>query len=128
MSNLTSVSVGEVLAAHRYGLELLPTSAERHDARAPDGRLVQIKATQARSVGLRSEPEMLLVLRLDRDGSAHEVFNGPGDLAWKQAGRMQSNGQRSIGVARLWSLMEHVPARARLPARPDHGGMPKPRV
>jgi hypothetical protein len=107
-------SIGEVLAAHRYGLELLPPSAERHDARASDGRLVQIKATQVRSVGLRSEPEFLLVLQLLRDGSTEEVFNGPGSLAWSHAGKMQRNGQRSIGVAKLRGLMEDVPPGARL--------------
>jgi hypothetical protein len=107
-------SIGEVLAAHRYGLELLPSSAERHDARASDGRHVQIKATQARSIGLRSEPEVLLVLQLLGDGSAAEVFNGPGSLAWSHAGKMQRNGQRSIGVAKLRGLMEEVPPGARL--------------
>jgi hypothetical protein len=107
-------SIGEVLAAHHYGLELLPPSAERHDAQARDGRFVQIKATQARSVGLRSEPEVLLVLQLLRDGSTEEIFNGPGALAWSHAGKMQRNGQRSIGVAKLRGLMEEVPPGARL--------------
>ncbi len=107
-------SIGEVLAAHRYGLELLPASAERHDARTSDGRGVQIKATQVRSVGLRSKPEVLLVLQLHSDGSAEEIFNGPGSLAWSNAGKMQSNGQRSIGVAKLRGLMEGVPPGARL--------------
>jgi hypothetical protein len=107
-------SIGEVLAAHRYGLELLPPSAERHDARASDGRYVQIKATQARSIGLRSEPEVLLVLQLLGDGSAEEVFNGPGSLAWSNAGKMQRNGQRSIGVAKLRTLMEEVSPVTRL--------------
>jgi hypothetical protein len=107
-------SIGEVLAAHHYGLELLPASAERHDARASDGRCVQIKATQARSIGLRSEPEVLLVLQLRGDGSAEEIFNGPGSLAWSHAGKMQSNGQRSIGVAKLRALMGEVSPVARL--------------
>jgi hypothetical protein len=43
-------SLGEVLAGYYYELELLPASTERHDARARDGRLVQIKATQGTSV------------------------------------------------------------------------------
>ena len=107
-------SIGEVLAAHRYGLELLPPSAECHDARAGDGRRVQIKATQARSIGLRSEPDFLLVLQLRSDGSAEEIFNGPGPLAWSHAGKMQRNGQRSIGVAKLRALMEEVSPGARL--------------
>ena len=55
-------SLGEVMAAHDYGLELLPASAERHDARTQDGRLVQIKATQGSRVSLRSQPDHLIVL------------------------------------------------------------------
>jgi hypothetical protein len=109
-------SIGEVLAAHRYGLQLLSASAERHDAATADGRLVQIKATQARSVGLRAEPDHLLVLKLNMDGSMTEVYNGPGSPAWHQAGKMQKNGQRSIGVSRLRALMQRVPASERLPA------------
>jgi len=108
-------SIGEVLAAHYYGLELLPASAPTHDAVAPDGRMIQVKATQARSVALRAEPEHLLVLRLNSDGSFDEVYNGPGDPVWEGAGKMQKNGQRPIGVGRLTALMENVAPGQRLP-------------
>jgi hypothetical protein len=101
-------SIGEVLAAHQYGLELLPASAKGHDAIAPDKRQVQIKATQAKSVGLRSEPEHLIVLKLAADGTATEIYNGPGALPWHQAGKKQKNGQRPIGVSRLELLMARV--------------------
>ena len=33
-------SLGEVLAEYRYDLELFTASAERHDAKTKDGRLV----------------------------------------------------------------------------------------
>jgi hypothetical protein len=108
-------SIGEVIAASRYGLSLLPGSAERHDAKTADGRLVQIKATQSKSVGLRSAPEHLLVLFLRPDGEADEIFNGPGKLAWAEAGSMQRNGQRSVGLTRLRKLMKQVPGTLRLP-------------
>ena len=107
-------SIGEVLAAHDYGLVLLPASAEKHDARAPDGRLVQVKATQVKRVGLYSQPQHLLVLRLDRDGTVQEVYNGPGDLAWGAASQPQKNGQRQISLARLTQLMCEVPKAQRL--------------
>jgi hypothetical protein len=110
-------SIGEVLAAYRYGLELLPPSAEGHDARAPDGRMVQIKATQAKTVGLYSEPQHLIVLGLNRDGTANEIYNGPGPLVWQNAGKIQKTGQRSIGVAKLRSLMAEVPEAERLARR-----------
>src|SRR5437867_11466330 len=70
-------SLGEVLVSHYYDLELLPCSSECHDAKAADGRLVQIKATQGKSVALRAEPEHLLVISLRRDGTIEEVYNGP---------------------------------------------------
>jgi hypothetical protein len=108
-------SIGEVLAAYYYGLELLPASAETHDARTRDGRLVQIKATQRTSIGLRSEPMHLLVLRIHSNGQSEEVYNGPGGLAWENAGKMQKNGQRPISVSKLADLMRDIPDHDRLP-------------
>ncbi len=107
-------SIGEVLAAYHYGLDLYTASAPAHDACCPEGREVQVKAIQGRSVGLRSEPEHLLVIKLDHQGGFEDVYNGPGDLAWVAAGKMQSNGQRSISTSKLAALMERVPARARV--------------
>lgn len=73
-------SIGEALAASYYDLELFPASAETHDARSRDGRLVQIKATQVNCVSLSSEPEFLLVLKIHSDGTFSEIYNGPGAL------------------------------------------------
>ena len=42
-------SIGEVLVAENCGLQLLPASHETHHAVVPDGRYVQIKATQIRA-------------------------------------------------------------------------------
>lgn len=97
-------SIGETIAAERYGLTLYPASTVTHDAMSPCGREVQIKATQVGQVGLRSEPEHLLVLHLAQDGSVSEVFNGPGALAWNAAGKMQKNGQRPISERKLREL------------------------
>lgn len=101
-------SIGEVLAAEKYSLTLLPMTEPTHDAAAPDGRQVQIKTTQGRSVGLRAKPDHLLVLSLDSQGAIDEVYNGPGEAPWNAAGKMQRNGQRSIGVAKLRTLMADV--------------------
>ena len=109
-------SLGEVLAACRYGLELLPASAQLHDARTSSGALVQIKATPGKRISLRSEPDHLIVLPITRDGRAEEVFNGPGSLAWNETGQTQRNGQCPISLAKLRALMDRVPAEVRLPA------------
>lgn len=101
-------SIGEVIAAHRYGLELLPHSSQGHDARTPSGVLVEIKATQGSSVALREQPIHLIVLLLSRAGNAAEVYNGPGAKVWECAGAMQRNGQRPISLSRLRTLMLSV--------------------
>lgn len=107
-------SIGEALAASYYGLELFPAGTETHDARARDGRLVQIKATQVNCVSLSSEPEFLLVLKIHPDGTFSEIYNGPGALVWAHCGKMQKNGQRKISLNKLRKLQEEITAYERL--------------
>ncbi len=101
-------SLGEVIAAHDYNLILLESSSKTHDARKGN-KQIQIKATQGKSVAMYSEPVHLLVLRLLRDGTAEEIYNGPGKPAWDNTGNLQKNGQRSISLSRLRVLMKAVP-------------------
>lgn len=108
-------SIGEALAASCYGLELFTAGAEIHDAKAPDGRLVQIKATQIDRVALSSEPDWLLVLKIHPDGTFTEEYNGPGAPAWSHCGEKQTNGQHPITLAVLHKLQAEVPVEQRLP-------------
>lgn len=120
-------SIGEVIAAHRYGLELLRHSAQGHDARSVSGALVEIKATQGSSVALREEPNHLIVLHLSKLGEASEVYNGPRATVWSAAGAMQRNGQRSVSLSKLRALMAQVPEALRLPGcAPNNSFKPKP--
>ena len=107
-------SIGEALAASYYNLELFTASEETHDAKAPDGRLVQIKATQINRVSLSSEPEWLLVLKIHKDGTFSEEYNGPGKLVWEHCGKLQKNGQRPISLVKLRDLQATVPQAERL--------------
>lgn len=102
-------SLGEVIAAHDYGLALLPASTETHDALKGNIR-IKIKATQGRSIALRGDiaPDHLLVLRLLNNGTTEEIYNGPGAPAWQAAGRLQKNGQRPISLKNLKVLMSTV--------------------
>jgi hypothetical protein len=88
---------------------------EGHDAEAPDGRLVQIKATQGSKIGLRSKLQHLIVLFITSTGATEEIFNGPGTIAWDNAGNMQTNGQRPITTTKLLKLMGNVAKQFRLP-------------
>ena len=101
-------SIGEVLAANEYNLELLPNSTETHDAISNQGKLVQIKATQTSSIAISSEPDYLIVLSLNKNGGFAEIYNGPGKLVWQHAGKMQKNGQRRISFSKLCCLMQSI--------------------
>ena len=97
-------SIGEVLVAENYGLQLLPASYETHDALTRDGRYVQIKATQVKQIAISSEPDYLIVIRIMPDGSFEECYNGKGSPVWNAAGAMQKNGQRSISLSKLRTI------------------------
>ena len=109
-------SIGEVIAAYYYGMELMRSSMEQHDAIAPDGRMVQIKITQGwRHIALRSEPEHLIVLWINANtGELKEVYNGPGALIWEVCGKRTSIGTRSIAMSKLEKLAEQVTISQRL--------------
>ena len=99
-------SIGEVLVAEAYGLTLMENSSPVHDAISPNGRKVQIKATQGNRISISSEPEYLIAIHIDENGSWEEIYNGPGSLAWVNAGKVQKNGQRPISVTKLRNLMQ----------------------
>ena len=120
-------SIGEVIAAHRYGLELLAHSHQGHDARSPSGVLVEIKATQGSSVALREQPVHLIVLHLGKNGEVSEVYNGPGAQVWEAAGAMQRNGQRAVSLSKLRGLMAKVPTEQRIAeCAPNNSFKPTP--
>jgi len=55
-------SIGECLVADAYGLDLKRASNKGFDAIVPDGKKVEIKATQSKSVAFRSEPEHTIII------------------------------------------------------------------
>ncbi len=101
-------SIGEVIVAEHYGLDLLPNSTETHDAISTEGKYVQIKATQINRIAISSEPDYLIVIKLFSNGSWEEVYNGPGKSVWDNDGKVQKNGQRPISLSKLRSLMSSV--------------------
>ena len=110
-------SIGEVYARERCGIELFVASKKAHDGKAPDGRLVQIKATQRRSVGIYEEPSYLLVFSIDDEGHLTEVYNGPGRPVWQLfAGKKRpKTGQYQVSLSRLRALNEGVLPEDRIP-------------
>ena len=108
-------SIGEVIAAYVFDLKLLENSTQTHDAKSKQGILVQIKFTQGnKKVGISSEPEHLIVLRLTPEHDLEIVYNGPGMKPWQKAGKSQSNGQRQLSLSVLRKINEAVSSNHRL--------------
>ena len=108
-------SLGEALAAHHYGLQLLPASTQGCDA-VREGRSIEIKATQGTRVALRCCPEYLLVLKLNEDGGFTQIYNGEGKRVWnlvKDKPR-PSNGQYQIALSALRKLDAQVEIHERI--------------
>jgi hypothetical protein len=113
-------SVGEVLAAEQYGLDLLPCSAPCHDGKhRASGTPVQVKVTQGSAVAFSSGdvPEHVLALKLLPDGTLVEFFNGPGATALSVAGKCGKNGQRRASLLKLKALARTFADALRLPHR-----------
>ena len=110
-------SLGECLVADAYGLELMPPSNQGYDAVTMDGKKVEIKATQGKTVAFRSCPEHTIIIRIMKDGTFEECFNGPGDLIWRQfEGRpTPSNGQFQISLGKVRRLNESVADSEKVP-------------
>lgn len=100
-------SIGEVIAAQAFELELLPASAAGHDARDKTGALVQIKLTSGNSIGLRASCERLLAMRIADPTSAKLIYDGPGEPVWAACGKMQKMAN-TIGLAKLRSIVRAV--------------------
>jgi hypothetical protein len=103
-------SIGEVLARYHYDITLLPTGTKTHDGQSPDGKKVQIKATQRNQIDLTSEPDYLLVFKIKSDGTSEEVYNGPGHLVWNQ----NRDGLQSVSVNFLRKLLGQVASKDKI--------------
>ncbi len=107
-------SIGEVYASEKYGLKLLTASAEKHDAETADGRMVQIKITQTDRASIYSEPDYLIVLKMNPDGQIEEIYNGKGAEPWMACGKLQKNGHRTISIRKLKEINAKVPVEDRI--------------
>lgn len=95
-------SIGEIYASKVYNLKLEKSSKKGFDATDENGRKVQIKVTQLSSIRLSSQPEKLLILKLNatKDGFS-EIYYGDGANPWKMA-----VGEGSIKVLALNKLIK----------------------
>ena len=110
-------SLGECLVADAYNLDLMPPSNQGYDAVTKTGKKVEIKATQSKSVAFRSCPEQTVIIKINKDGTFIECFNGPGRVIWDTFSdkKMPKNGQHQISISRVKKLHEAIPNSMRIP-------------
>ncbi|MCR4945676.1 MAG: hypothetical protein K5929_01870 [Lachnospiraceae bacterium] len=96
-------SIGEVMAAYYYGIELYKASAVVHDG-CVGKREVQIKITQQDDIVINEEPQYLIVLYLTKKGDVYEVYNGPGKKPWESSSKRDSHNNRHMRVNKLMEL------------------------
>ena len=106
-------SIGEVMAAYYYGIELYKASSEKHDGIVA-GREVQIKITQQDDIVINAEPDYLLVLYLTRKGDVYEVYNGPVQVPWNTSSKGDSHNNRHMRLNKLMELDTMVSAENRI--------------
>ena len=98
-------SIGEVYACEKYNLKLENSSKKCFDATDKKGNEIQIKVTQKNKVGMRHKPQKLLVLKLNRENlEFEEIYFGDGEMAWNNANKINSSGQRFITLNKLIGL------------------------
>lgn len=105
-------SIGECLCQERYGLELKTAGTKGFDAVDAQGRQVEIKCTQGKTIAIRSQPEWCIVVLLSRDGTISEVFNGPGKELWSLTKERQrsASGAYNLRIGRIRALPHGTPA------------------
>ncbi len=110
-------SIGECLVADAYNLKLMPPSNEGFDAVTKNGKKVEIKATQSKSVAFRSCPEHIIIIKINKNGTFIECFNGPGHIIWDTFlnKKIPKNGQYQISITKVKKLYETIPISERIP-------------
>lgn len=71
--------IGEVLAEINYDIKLFKVQEPLHDGKSSDGKLVQVKATMQDALTFGgTPPDYYLGLKIHKDGTYEQIFNGPG--------------------------------------------------
>jgi hypothetical protein len=113
--------LGETLVEGAYDVELFEGLEKHHDGKSSDGRLVQIKATMQRALTFPGDhvPDYYLGIKIHRDGTFSEIFNGPGRLAAKAIENRQlpKTNLHSISITALERLNVLVSEKDRIPKR-----------
>jgi len=94
-------SIGEVYAKEKFKLRLLQNSEKSHDAiDDKTNKKYQIKITQREKVGLRNEPDNLIVIKVNKEGIPIIIYNGIGKPVWEMI-KHKTTEQKSVSLKQL---------------------------
>jgi hypothetical protein len=114
--------LGEALAEYLYKITVFDRLEKHHDAKADDGRLVQVKTTMQAALSFPGDhvPDYYLGLQIDARGHVTEVFNGPGVVAYEavRKRKVPKTNLHSISVRLLQELNKTVQDEQRIKRRP----------
>jgi hypothetical protein len=100
-------SIGEVYAKEKFNLKLLGNSEKCHDAIDEFNEKYQIKITQRNKVGLRYEPDNLIVIKIEETGMPIISYKGCGKLVWESI-KHKKGKQKFISINQLKILKKNV--------------------
>jgi hypothetical protein len=111
--------IGEITAQLEYDVELFDVLREGHHGKTSDGRLVQVRATFKDSLGFPSVPDCYFGLKLYRDGTYEEIYNGPGKLIYEKYKHRSGIGKKLLSFPNsdLRELSARVPRNDRISKR-----------
>ena len=98
---------GEFLAIDHYVLTKAGAGSSGYDAITPDGKTVSIKTNHAsKTIGIRGEADLLLVLKVQADGTWEELYYGDFQTVIDIANWSKRDSKHSIPVRALQRLTE----------------------
>ena len=71
------------------------------------------------SVAFRSNPEYAIVIKIHKDGTFSEIYNGRGSTIWDtfKNRKLPSNGQYQISLTKLKELSKKTPSEEKIPSK-----------
>ena len=111
--------IGEMLVSQHYDVTLYDKLVPGHDGETSGGRKVQIKATFKERLTFTSVPEFYLGIKLFKDGTFEEIYNGPGKVIFEHYSHRKGIGQKQLSFPTklLKALSVKVSASDRIPKK-----------
>jgi hypothetical protein len=102
-----------------YEIELDEVSQPTHDGTALNGGRVQIKATFQDALTFKTVPEYYLGIKINRDGTFEEIYNGPGQPIFDYYSHRSGIGEKLLRFPneQLKALSVKVPDEQRIRTR-----------